>query len=227
MQKRETLAHPGLDHVRRSDRSEAETCRAHTPTCAVCARPIRPCIRLVVQKCQGSACTSAEAASHSVKVIHPHIRPFGSYGSAEVPTWSTIDMYDWAKPSRSPIFAENFVRVSICHRRAGLQRHDRPTVARRYFHQTRLGNRCNRWSLRALQRACARSCSNSPSMRYSQLTIMGGAAYPRALSTRDLRGRGVAHGRPTGKPTAEGSETMIWAGRPASLACSGDRQLKR
>jgi hypothetical protein len=39
-----------------------------------------------------------------VKVIHPHIRPVGSYGSAEVPTWSRINIYDWAKPSRSPIF---------------------------------------------------------------------------------------------------------------------------
>ena len=98
---------------------------------------------------------------------------------------------------------------------------------RRIMHQTWLGNRCNRWSLRALQRACARSCSTSPSTRYCQLSIMGGAAYPRALSTRDLQGRGVAHGRPTGKPTAEGSEIMMWSGCPASLACSGDRPLNR
>ena len=56
---------------------------------------------------------------------------------------------------------------------------------------------------------------------------MGGAAYPRAVSTKDLRGLSVAHGRPTGEPTAEGSEIMMWAGRPASLACSGDRRLKR
>ena len=62
-------------------------------------------IRLVVQKCQGSACAALKQESHSVKVIHPHIRPVGSYGSAEVPTWSTTDMYDWAKPIRSPIFA--------------------------------------------------------------------------------------------------------------------------
>jgi hypothetical protein len=71
---------------RRSGRSEAETCRAHTPTCAVCARSIRPCIRLVVQECQGSSCAAMKQASASVKVIHPHIRPVGSYGSAEVPT---------------------------------------------------------------------------------------------------------------------------------------------
>ena len=55
---------------------------------------------------------------------------------------------------------------------------------------------------------------------------MGGAAYPRAVSTKDLRGLSVAHGRTTGKPTAERSEIMMWAGRPASLACSGDRRLK-
>ena len=56
---------------------------------------------------------------------------------------------------------------------------------------------------------------------------MGGAVYPRALSRRDLRGRGVAQGRPTGKPTVEGSEITTWSGRPASLACSGDLQLIR
>ena len=44
---------------------------------------------------------------------------------------------------------------------------------------------------------------------------MGGAAYPRAVSTKDLQGLSVAHGRPTGKPTAEGSEIMMCAGRPA------------
>ena len=142
-------------------------------------------------------------------------------------TWCAIMMYDWAEPSRSPVFDASRDLHSFWHRRAGLQRHDRPTVARRYCHQTRLVNRCNRWSLRALQRACARSCSTSPKKRYCQSNVMGGAAYPRALSTRDLRGRGVAHGRPTGKPTAEGSETMMLAGRPASLACSGDRPLKR
>ena len=113
------------------------------------------------------------------------------------------------------------------HRRAGLQRHDRPTVVRRYCHQTRLGNRCNRWSLRALQRACARSCSISPKMRCSPCTIMGGAVYPGALSRRDLRGRGVAQGRPTGRATVEGSEITTCFGRPASLACSGDLQLIR
>ena len=194
----------------------------------MCAQPIRPCIQLVVQERQGSACAAQKQESHSVKVIHPHIRPVGSYGSAEVTTWSRINIYDWAKPSRSPIFDLGAGNSMNFHRQAGQQRHDRPNVVRRYFHLTRLGNRCNRWSLRALQRACARSCSNSPSTRYYQLTIMGGAAYPRALSRRDLRGRGVAHGRPTGKPTADGSEeTMTWARRPASLACSGDRPLKR
>ena len=167
---------------------------------------------------------SAEA---SAKTIHAHIRPVGSIGSAEVPTWCTIDIYDWAKPSRSPIFDVSRELQINFHRRAGLQRHDRPTVARRYFHQTRLGNRCNRWSLRALQRACARSCSTSPSTRFCQSTFMSGAAYPRALSRRDLPGRGVAQGWPTDKPTAEGSEIMTYSGRPASLACSGDRRLKR
>ena len=44
---------------------------------------------------------SAEA---SAKTIHAHIRPVGSIGSAEVPTWCAIDIYDWAKPCRSPIF---------------------------------------------------------------------------------------------------------------------------
>ena len=47
------------------------------------------------------------------------------------------------------------------------------------------------------------------------------------FSKKGLQGLSVAHGRPTGKPTAEGSETMMCAGRPASLACSGDRRLKR
>ena len=196
------------------------------------AHAIRSCVpptdRLVYtarrSEMPGSFWLSAEA---SAKTIHAHIRPVGSIGSAEVPTWCAIDIYDWAKPSRSPIFDVSREHPADIHRRAGLQRHDRPTVVRRYCHQTRLGNRCNRWSLRALQRACARSCSTSPSTRYYHLTIMGGAAYPRALSTRDLRGRGVAHRRPTGKPTAEGSEAMIWSGRPASLACSGDRWLKR
>ena len=159
---------------------------------------------------------------------HPsQIGPVGSFGSAELPMWCGVDIYDWAKPSRSPIFDNIRAQPLGLYRRAGLQHHDRPTVVRRYFHQTRLGNRCNRWSLRALQRACARSCSTSPSTRYCQLSIMGGAAYPRALSTRDLQGRGVAHGRPTGKPTAEGSEIMMWSGCPASLACSGDRPLNR
>jgi hypothetical protein len=49
----------------------------------------------------GSFWLSAEA---SAKTIHAHIRPVGSIGSAEVPTWCAIDMYDWAKPSHSPIF---------------------------------------------------------------------------------------------------------------------------
>ena len=31
-------------------------------------------------------------------------RPVVSFGSAEVTTWCAIDIYDWAKPSRSPIF---------------------------------------------------------------------------------------------------------------------------
>ena len=85
---------------------------------------------------------------------HPsQIGPVGSFGSAELPMWCDVDIYDWAKPSRSPIF-DMFVSHFVgLHCRAGLQRHDRPTVVRRYCHQTRLGNRCNRWSLRALQRA--------------------------------------------------------------------------
>ena len=154
----------------------------------------------------GSFWLSAEA---SAKTIHAHIRPVGSIGSAEVPTWCTIDIYDWAKPSRSPIFDVSREPAAYRDRRAGLQRHDRPTVVRRNCHQTRLGNRCNRWSLRALQRACARSCSTSPRTRYPHSTFMGGAAYSRAVSTKDLRGLSVAHGRPTGKPTVEGSEIMM------------------
>ena len=169
----------------------------------------------------------AVSTSASAKTIHAQVRPVGSFGSAEMTMWSAIDIYDWAKPSRSPIFDVSRELAANKHRRAGLQRHDRPTVVRRYCHQTRLGNRCNRWSPRALQRACARSCSTSPSTRYCQSTFMGGAAYPRALSRRDLPGRGVAQGLPTGKPTAEVSEIMTWPGRPASLACSGDRRIKR
>ena len=83
---------------------------------------------------------SAEA---SAKTIHAHIRPVGSVGSAEVTTWCAIDIYDWAKPSRSPIFDVSRKILVDTYRRAGLQRHDSPTVGRRYFHQTRLGNRCN------------------------------------------------------------------------------------
>ena len=49
----------------------------------------------------GSFWLSAEA---SAKTIHAHIRPVGSIGSSEVPTWCAIDIYDWAKPSHAPIF---------------------------------------------------------------------------------------------------------------------------
>ena len=48
----------------------------------------------------GSYWFSAEA---SATTIHPHIRPVGSFGSAEVTTRSASDMYDWTKSSRSPI----------------------------------------------------------------------------------------------------------------------------
>ena len=89
----------------------------------------------------GSLWLSAEG---SAKTIHPHIRPVGSIGSAEVPTWGAIDIYDWAKPSRSPIFDVSRVHLAELICRAGLQRHDRPTVVRRYCHQTRLGVRCYR-----------------------------------------------------------------------------------
>jgi hypothetical protein len=205
-------------------RKQGEIAGRHTASLAVC----RQALGMMVRPNRCLVMYPPRSWHDDERCDHPsQIGPVGSFGSAELPMWCGVDIYDWAKPSRSPIFdmfVSNFLGL---HRRAGLQRHDRPTVARRYFHQTRLGNRCNRWSLRALQRACARSCSTSPSTRYYQLTIMGGAAYPRALSTRDLRGRGVAHVRPTGKPTAEGSEIMTWAGRPASLACGGDRPLKR
>ena len=56
---------------------------------------------------------------------------------------------------------------------------------------------------------------------------MGGAAYPMSFVQRALRGHGMDQGRPTGTLTAEGSEIMTWAGRPANLACSGDLPLKR
>jgi len=66
---------------------------------------VRPADRLVYtarrSEMPGSFWLSAKA---SAKTIHAHIRPVGSIGSAEVPTWCTIDIYDWAKPSRSPIF---------------------------------------------------------------------------------------------------------------------------
>jgi hypothetical protein len=70
---------------------------------------IRSCVRPAIQmvytarrsEMPGSFWLSAEA---SAKTIHAHIRPVGSIGSAEVLTWCAIDIYDWAKPSRSPIF---------------------------------------------------------------------------------------------------------------------------
>ena len=119
----------------------------------------------------------------------------------------SISMYEWAKPSRSPIFDNICAEPLGLYRRAGLQHHDRPTVARRYFHHTRLGNRCKRWSLRALQRACARSCSISPSTRCYQLTIMGGAAYPRACP-----------------PEISEAAALLMGGQPASQRRRGARQ---
>ena len=73
------------------------------------AHTIRSCVpptnRLVYtarrSEMPGSFWVSAEA---SAKTIHAHIRPVGSVGSAEVTTWCAIDIYDWAKPTRSPIF---------------------------------------------------------------------------------------------------------------------------
>ena len=55
----------------------------------------------------------------------------------------------------------------------------------------------------------------------------GRCGVSESFSTRDLRGRGVAQGRPTGKPMVEGSEITACFGRPVSLACSGDLQLIR
>ena len=114
------------------------------------------------------------------------------------------------------------------HRRAGLERHD---MADRTSSEYASDKAWNSLLLMAAtsspKQACARSCSTSPITRYCQVTIMGGAAYPRAFPTRDLRGRGVAQGRPTGKPTVEGSDITTCSGRPASLACSGDLQLIR
>ena len=123
-------------------------------------------------------------------------------------------------------------RILICSQvslssESGCDKHESPTIVRRDMHLTRPGVRCYRWPLRALQRASASSCSTSHTLRCSPLTIMGGAVYPGALSRRDLRGRGVAQGRPTGRPTVEGSEITTCFGRPASLACSGDLQLIR
>ena len=73
---------------------------AHTTLCCVW-----PAVQMVnaAQRSEmpGSFWLSAEA---SAKTIHAHIRPVGSIGSAEVPTRCAIDIYDWAKPSRSPIF---------------------------------------------------------------------------------------------------------------------------
>ena len=202
---------------------QGEIAGRHTASLPVC----RQALGMMVRPNRCLAMYPQKSSTDGERCDHPsQIGPVGSFRSAEVTTWSAISMYDWAKPNRSPIFDVSHPWTISCHRRAGLQRHDRPTVARRYFHHTRLGNRCNRWSLRALQRACARSCSISPSTRFCQSTFMGGAAYPRAVSIKDLRGLSVAHGRPTGKPTAEGSEIMMWSGRPARLACSGDRRLK-
>ena len=73
---------------------------AHTTMC--CVRPANKMVYTARRsEMPGVDWFSAKA---SVYVIHPHIRPFGSFGSAEVPTWCAIDIYDWAKPNRSPIF---------------------------------------------------------------------------------------------------------------------------
>ena len=112
-------------------------------------------------------------------------------------------------------------------RRAGLQRHDSPTV------RSSICPSDKAWESLQLMGATSPPTGMCSSMlnlhHYAVLstTLMGGAAYPGAVSTKDLRGLSVAHGRPTGEPTAEGSEIMMCSGRPASLACSGDLSIKR
>ena len=72
----------------------------------LCATMHQPIMNKMVYTARRSEMPGVEwvSAEASAKTIHAHIRPVGSVGSAEVTTWCAIDIYDWAKPTRSPIF---------------------------------------------------------------------------------------------------------------------------
>ena len=151
----------------------------------------------------------------------------GSNGAAELSEWTAMVSWRGLTPSQAPVLGLIRYRTGVVVVESVCDKHERPTVVRRYIHQTRLGVRSFRCPLRAHQRGCARSRSSSLSMQCCPLTSMGSAAYPMSFVQRALQGHGMDRGRPAGTSTAEGSELMTWVGRPASLACGGDLPLKR
>ena len=54
--------------------------------------------------------TSASANTSTLQTCSPRV---GSFGSAEWPTWSAMDIDDWARPSRRPIFDTELAKVSL------------------------------------------------------------------------------------------------------------------
>ena len=83
--------------------------------------------------------------SVSCASIHDNVSQTGSNRVAVHSEWTATVSWRGLKPSQAPIFAQPSSEYGVVvASRALCDKHERPTVVRRYIHQTRLGVRCYR-----------------------------------------------------------------------------------